>query len=113
MVLLSGLCQATELSTASKQEIAHLFSYLENSNCQFNRNGSWHTAKEAAAHLQEKYQSVLNKDLISNAESFIDNVASKSSITGTHYQVKCGEVAPVQSALWFKMELDKYRKTGM
>ncbi|MBK7027630.1 MAG: DUF5329 family protein [Polaromonas sp.] len=35
---------------ATKAEIAHLFATLESSNCQFNRNGTWHSSKEASAH---------------------------------------------------------------
>jgi hypothetical protein len=110
LFVFSALCQANQLSTTSQQEITHLFSYLEHSGCQFNRNGSWHNSKDAAAHLDEKYQYLLKKNQISSTETFIEKAASKSSITGTPYQVKCGNAASVESAVWFKTELDKYRQ---
>lgn len=110
MLAFTGLCQADQLSAASQQEIAHLFSYLEHSGCQFNRNGSWHNAKDAAAHLDEKYQYLLKKNQISSTESFIEKAASKSSITGIPYKVKCGNAEAVESAVWFKTELDRYRQ---
>jgi hypothetical protein len=110
LLLLSGMCQAADPSAATKVEIAHLFSFLENSGCQLNRNGSWYGAKEAVAHLNKKYQYLLGKDMISTTESFIRRAASESSISGKPYLVKCHGRAPVQSADWFMAELAQYRK---
>jgi hypothetical protein len=42
---------AAPLSPAVSNEIDDLMSRLEASGCEFNRNGSWHTATEAKSHL--------------------------------------------------------------
>lgn len=108
--MLSSLSYGAELSAATQQEISHLFSYLENSGCQFNRNDSWYEAKDAVTHINKKYQYLLGKNLISSTESFIEGAATKSSMSGKPYQVRCDGVV-AQSAPWFKAELTKYRKT--
>lgn len=112
--LLSTLCQAAEPSSSirTKQEIAHLFTTLENSGCQFNRNGSWYGAKEASAHLSTKYQYLQGKDLVPSAEAFIERAATESSLSGKPYQIKCNDAAPAPSGPWFKAALAKYRQAG-
>ena len=67
------------LPTDSNDEISHLFSYLETSGCEFYRNGSWHTGKEASAHLKKKYQHLLDRKLVSSAESFIEARLKKAA----------------------------------
>jgi len=113
LLLFSGICRADGLAPAAQQEIAHLFSYLGGSGCQFERNGSLHDAKEAVDHLNTKYQYLLRKNMISSAEDFIAGAATKSSMSGQAYLVKCGNAAPVESAAWFQAELAKYRKSVM
>ncbi|HEY8102098.1 MAG TPA: DUF5329 domain-containing protein [Burkholderiaceae bacterium] len=97
-------------SAASKAEITHLLSFLEKSGCQFNRNGSWYSPNEAVTHLQKKYQYLLDKNLISTSEDFIERAATESSMSGKPYLVKCDNAAPVESAVWFKRELTTFRK---
>jgi hypothetical protein len=97
---------------AAKQEITHLFAYLQGSACSFQRNGDWHESQTAAAHLDRKYRYLLERGLVTSAESFIERAATGSSITGRPYLVKCGEGEPVESAAWFAAELQRYRKKG-
>ena len=99
---------AVELPT-TKAEIAHLFSTLEASNCQFNRNGTWHSSKEASAHLSTKYKYLQDKDLVPTAEKFIERAATESSLSGKAYQIKCAEGVVQPSAPWFQAILLKYR----
>ncbi len=106
---LSSLCQAQEVSEGNKAEIEHLFKYLEGSGCEFNRNGTWYNAADASAHIKKKYDYLLGKHLLSSSESFIEKAASESSVSGKLYQVKCGTASPVQSSIWFNLELKKYR----
>ena len=108
-LLLPGLAMAAEPSPAVTQEIAHLFSHLKSSDCQFNRNGSWYSTADAAAHLEKKYAYLLRKDLVSSSEDFIQRAATESSMSGKPYLVKCGAGKAVQSGPWFKAELKKYR----
>ncbi len=110
LLLVSGVCAADGIA---QQEISHLFAYLKSSGCQFNRNGSWYGPQEAADHLNDKYQYLLNKNRISTAEDFIAGAASQSSMSGQPYLVKCGDAAPVESAIWFRVELEKYRKSAL
>lgn len=111
LLLLATLCQAAE-PLVTQQEIAHLFTTLENSGCQFNRNGSWYGAKEASGHLGTKYKYLQDKDLVPNAEAFIERAATESSLSGKAYQIKCGDAAPAPSGSWFRAALVKYRASG-
>lgn len=104
----TGLSHAAE-PLATQQEIAHLFSTLETSNCQFNRNGSWYSAKDASSHLATKYKYLQNKDLVPSAEKFIERAATESSLSGKAYQIKCADNVVQPSAPWFTAALEKYR----
>lgn len=108
LLLLAALAQAAE-SPTTKAEIAHLFTTLEVSNCQFNRNGSWYSAKEASGHLGTKYKYLQDKDLVPTAEKFIERAATESSLSGKTYQMKCADNVAQPSAPWFRAALDKYR----
>ncbi|MFZ6814274.1 DUF5329 domain-containing protein [Undibacterium sp. Rencai35W] len=113
-ILLSLSCwsQAAPPNPTSKHEITHLLTYVEQSGCQLNRNGSWYTSQEATAHLNKKYQYLLDKDLISTTESFIAKAATESSMSGKAYLVKCQANAPIESASWLKTELLRYRQAS-
>ena len=103
-------CVADSLRTSTDREISHLFSYLENSSCRFNRNGRWYTTKEAAQHMNMKYRYLLDRELVSDAESFIARAATKSSMSGKAYVVQCQTNQPHQSGPWFRTELTRYRQ---
>ena len=102
--------QAAE-PAATQTEIAYLFTVLETSNCQFNRNGSWHDAKEASAHLSTKYKYLQNSNLVPSTEKFIERAATESSFSNTAYQIKCADSVVQPSAPWFTAALIKYRST--
>jgi hypothetical protein len=109
--LLSSLLTAAQAAepAATKVEIAHLFTALEASNCQFNRNGTWYGAKEAAAHLQTKYTYLQNLNLVPSTEKFIERAATESSFSNRAYQIKCADNVVQPSAPWFTAALMKYR----
>ncbi|TCS33716.1 hypothetical protein EDC30_1156 [Paucimonas lemoignei] len=109
LLLLPCLAHGGEPPAAARQEIAHLVAYLKESGCQFNRNGKWYSSAEAVDHINEKYQYLLKKDLVSSAEDFIDRAASQSSMSGKPYQVKCGGNVPAKSGPWLMQELGRYR----
>lgn len=96
-------------SEKTKAEITGLMNNLAQSGCQFQRNGTWHEAKEARAHLQRKYDYLLKKDLVDTSEQFIQRAASKSSVSGKPYRVKCGALE-LDSAVWFDVQLQRLRK---
>ncbi len=94
---------------AAAREIEHLLSYVATSGCEFYRNGFWYTAKEGAAHLRTKYDYFAGNDQIRAAEDFIDFAASKSSISGLAYKVRCPDQPEVGSTMWLNAELARYR----
>ena len=99
------------MENVAEKEILHLFDYLGKSNCEFNRNRSWYSPQEAVQHLQRKYKWLVKRGLINSAEQFIERAASRSSMSGESYLVKCGDSEPIKSAEWFMQELKKFRKT--
>lgn len=108
LLLVSGLATA-QPSASTTQEIAQLFAALETSGCRFQRNGSWHEAPQAKAHLQRKYDYLLKKRRLTTTESLIDLAASRSSVSGSAYRVQCWQSAPVDSAAWFTGRLSAIR----
>jgi Family of unknown function (DUF5329) len=109
IVMLASPVWSAGPDEATRAEIAHLLHYLQSSGCQFQRNGSWYASARAASHLNEKYQYLLKKDLITNTESFIERAASESSVSSKPYSVKCGSTAAVPSAVWLRDELQRLR----
>jgi hypothetical protein len=108
--LISSVSFAGEPAPAAKLEIAHLFSFLQASGCQFDRNGTWYDSNEAVSHLTKKYQYLVSKGLVASSEDFIERVASESSMSDRVYRVRCGSNPAVNSADWFRAELKRYRE---
>lgn len=110
MMLAVVSCTAWAAPTESAAaEIDHLFAYLGSSGCTFNRNGTWYSAAQAVEHLHGKYDYLLRKGLVTTAESFVDQAASRSSMSGKPYLVRCGSAKPIESGPWFHAELTRYR----
>jgi hypothetical protein len=109
LVLVSGMAFAQSPSPATSREIKQLFVALESSRCEFNRNGSWYDARAATEHLQRKYDYLLKKGLVTSTESFIDLAATRSSLSGKQYLVRCGNAQPIPSQLWFTSRLEEWR----
>lgn len=64
----------------------------------FLRNGTGHTAAEAAAHLQRKRKAA--GDRIRTPEQFIARLGTRSSITGKPYRVRLPDGREMDSAAW-------------
>ena len=105
----AGSAWAQAPSAATQQEIEQLFSALQQSNCQFQRNGSWYDAAKAADHLRQKYDYLRKRDMADTAELFIERAASESSMSGKPYHVQCAGHAVEPSAQWFKRRLQALR----
>ncbi|MBV8500828.1 MAG: DUF5329 domain-containing protein [Paucibacter sp.] len=88
-----------------RAEIDALLTRLQTSGCQFNRNGSWYSGAQAKDHLLRKLAYFEDKTTVQSAEQFIELAATKSSVSGEAYQVKCGDEAPVQSRQWLTSQL--------
>lgn len=83
------------------REIEGLFASLSQSDCRFQRNGRWYTAAKATEHLRRKYDYIQRKGKLASAERFIELAATRSSVSGSPYQVQCGTAPQVSSARWF------------
>ena len=112
VLLLSGSMasvQAAAPAAPVRAEIDGLLSGLGASQCQFYRNGSWHDGREAASHLRMKFEALSKRGTLESAESFIDNAATKSSLSGEAYAVKCGSAPQEPSGAWLKARLHQLR----
>ena len=96
--------------SAMLAEVKHLLTFAEASDCQFNRNDTWHDGKEARAHLETKYDYFVKRNAISSAEDFITKVATKSSLSGREYHIRCPNGKALTSAHWLSAELQRYRR---
>jgi hypothetical protein len=94
---------------AAKAEIEYLLSAVASSDCRFYRNGTWYDAKSAAAHLRGKYETMAARGLIGGTDDFIDRAATKSSLSGKDYAIKCEGAEEMSSRQWLTNLLVAYR----
>ena len=73
----------------------------------FIRNGSEHSAAEAAAHLQRKLAAAHGR--VTTAEQFIDVLGTRSSMTGIAYTVRLADGRELTSAAWLRQLLREVR----
>jgi hypothetical protein len=71
----------------------------------FIRNGSEHSAAQAAAHLRMKRSRA--GDRIRTADEFITQIASASSITGRKYRIRLESGREMDAEVFFRAELAK------
>jgi hypothetical protein len=105
-------CFAAPLPPATRAEIEGLLARLETSRCEFQRNGTWHSATDAKSHLLVKLRYLEDRGMVDSAEQFIELAASKSSMSGQPYQVRCAHAAPVPSSTWLLSQLQRIRATA-
>lgn len=93
-------------SAGTREDIATLLQYIEQSKCTFTRNGNQYDSLAARQHIEKKYNYYMKR--ITTAEEFIQYSATKSTLTGKPYKVFCDEVG-MNSSDWLNAELDKIR----
>jgi len=103
---------AAPLAPSARAEIDALMSRLVASACEFNRNGTWHTAAEAKSHLLSKLKVLEDRGGVQSTEQFIELAASNSSLSGQPYLVRCGNDAAVRSGTWLRSQLQDIRAQG-
>ena len=89
-------------------EIEYLLTTIGDSGCAFVRNGSRHSASEAEDHLRMKYRR--GKRYAPTADTFIERLASKSSISKEPYFIACPGETREPSGEWLSRKLADYRK---
>jgi Family of unknown function (DUF5329) len=107
-LLLAGA--ACALPPAAQTEVDQLLAALESSGCEFQRNGSWHSAVEAKGHLLRKLKAIERRGSLDSAEQFITLAATASSSSGKAYQVRCGNEFST-SGSWLQTRLKQLRAT--
>ena len=112
LLLGAAAVSAAPLPAAAKAEVTALMGRLQASSCEFNRNGDWHAAAEARAHLERKLAYLEDKNLVKTTEEFIERGASRSSMSGKPYLVRCAGAAPVESKVWLTRELTALRSAS-
>ena len=110
--LAAAVCAAAPLSPAAQAEIDGLMSRLETSGCEVNRNGTWYPAAEARSHLLRKLKYLEDRGAVQSAEQFIELAASKSSLSGHAYLIKCKGDPPIETGVWLTAELRALRAPG-
>ena len=89
-------------------EINHLFQFVQNSGCEFERNGTKHSPEEAVKHIMKKYD--YYKSEIKNTEALIEFTATKSVITRIKYLIHCPNDHVIESQKWLLLELKRFRE---
>lgn len=105
----SAVIASAAPTAKAQREVDGLIAALGNSGCEFERNGTWHDAKTARAHLQKKYDYLRKRGMADTAELFIERGASKSSMSGKPYRVRCPGKAVDTAAHWFEQRLRTLR----
>ncbi|KPK52874.1 MAG: hypothetical protein AMJ84_00590 [Acidithiobacillales bacterium SM23_46] len=100
---------APVLAAPMETEVPQLLARMETSGCEFYRNGTWANAAKARAHLERKYRAMRARDLIGTTEEFIERGATRSSMSGEAYRVRCDGEGAMESAAWFRQELQRLR----
>lgn len=102
------LLSSTLCAHANPLEIQHLLAFVQNTDCQYERNGTYHSGQDAVAHIQKKYD--YYEDEIETTEDFIRLSASKSTMSGNPYYVHCPNKKAITSQQWLLTELKQFRQ---
>ena len=109
LVVLVQPVLADGTSIATNAEIAHLMQFVRTSNCQFYRNGSWYSSQDAHDHLLKKVKYLREETAIPNAEYVVQEIATRSSMSGELYQIRCQDTLIVECRRWLTDELKRFR----
>jgi len=96
------------LADTMDDEIDYLLSSVGSSGCTFIRNGKRYSGKDARAHLQSKRRH--NAHLFDSADEFIEKIASKSSMSGKLYRIRCNGEEQQTAGDWFTDMLRQHRQ---
>ncbi len=103
IIMISGSLQAFTVD----DDINYLLTTMETSSCNFIRNGSTHTPKEAVKHLKRKWH--YYADEIKTAQDFIKKAATGSSMSGKPYFIQCKNQARLPSSQWLLKQLQLHQ----
>jgi hypothetical protein len=90
-----------------QNEIDYLLKFIENTECQYERNGKIHSGKDTVEHIKKKYNYF--KYEVDKTEKFIELSATKSIMSGKYYMVHCKGNPAINTQEWLLQELKNYR----
>ena len=106
-LLAASLVLAPANASDHEETIERLLTAVGNSGCTFVRNGKEHSAEDAEDHLRMKYRR--GKRYVSSVETFIKRIATKSSMSGKRYQIRCAGEDTMPTAEWLQAKLEELR----
>lgn len=86
-----------------------MLSRVVSSGCEFGRGSTWHTGADARVHLERKLGYLSARGMVASAEDFIAMAATRSSMTGEAYAIRCKPNPAQPSATWMEAELKALR----
>lgn len=89
----------------ARNELRELLDRLAASECEFGRNGEWHSGEMAREHLSMKHKYMRMQNPRLTMEEFIAIGASGSSSTSQPYKVRCMGSAEVPASAWLNDQL--------
>jgi hypothetical protein len=98
-----------DVPPSEKPEVEYLLGLVKTSACKFERNGNLYDGRDAAEHIEKKYEHF--RDKITSTETFIEYAATKSMISGKNYLIICPGAEPENTGDWLLKELRKYRES--
>ena len=107
ILLVAESCIALDRQDA---EIQHLMEFIGTTDCTFIRNGKEYDGLQAHNHIAGKYERV--KQRIKTAEDFILKIASRSSLSGRNYMIRCLD-EELDCERWLLDELMTYRNRNV
>ncbi len=110
IALCFGSLVAAASPTVAQTEVEYLLGAVASSGCEFYRNGEWFDSQRASAHLRDKYNALAALGRSMTAVDFIDEVATKSSLSGRPYLMRCAGGEPVGTNQWLREVLERYRR---
>ena len=103
---------AAQLNAAARQEIDTLLRAVGSSGCEFLRGGTVYSATKAHDHLQQKFEYLDARGQLKSAEDFIVKAATRSSMTGEAYGIRCAGSGVQASDAWLHARLKALRPPG-
>jgi hypothetical protein len=102
----AGEASETRTALTELEKIERLIAVVAaQENARFIRNGSEYTAAAAAEHLRTKLSAAGSQ--VQTAEDFIDQIGSRSSVSGQEYQIRMGDGRTMTTREFLQHELAK------
>ena len=100
-----------QINPKAEREITGLLQAVGSSGCQFIRSGTAYAADRAQAHLNKKYEHMVSRNMLGSAEDFIVKAATRSSMSGEAYAMRCGDAPPQRCDEWLMGKLKAMRQS--